>query len=364
VSEQTTISASRGADKYTFIANEMRRRIASGEFLPGSQLPHRAALEETFQVSKVTLQRVMNLLIEDGFIDATRRKGSFVAVNPPHLSRYALVFQGTPYGEQLWTRFWMSLVNEASWRERQDHSSIPIFYGVDDCIESDESRKLAMEVAEHRVAGIIYVANPRRHTISPLLSQLSGVPRVVVQSTAREGMPCITVDYNSFIRRALEFLHARGRRRVAFICPPDFAEEMGGFMQEQAAACGMETRPYWIQGVGLEAPFAARNCVHLLMMNAASGERPDALVITDDNLTEAATSGLVAANVKVTGELEVVGHANFPWKTPCAVETRRLGYDVRPLLKACLQSIDSQRSGAHVAQLVEMPAQFEDELVA
>ncbi|WP_123580867.1 GntR family transcriptional regulator [Abditibacterium utsteinense] len=354
------ISSSRGVDKYTSIATEIRRRIANGQLMPGSQLPQRTELEESFQVSKVTLQRAMNLLIEDGFIDATRRKGSFVVARPPHLSRYALVFQGAPGGTQSWSRFWMALSNEAAWRERQDEVSIPIFYGIDGHIDTNDYQKLAMEVEEHRVAGVIYVAAyPRRPDLS--LLKRTGVPGVTVQSSPNEGVPCVTIDEESFVFKALNYLRERGRRRVAFVCPPEYAERQGEFLQQQVAAFGMETRPYWIQGVGLDMPSAARNCVHLLM-NPSQNERPDALVITDDNLTEAATIGLLAAGINVPGEVEVVGHANFPWKTPCVVEARRLGYDVRPLLGACLQSIDAQRSGHPAPQLIKMPAQFEDEL--
>lgn len=355
------ILAERGADKYSSIANEFRRRIAAGELSPGTQLPHRAELEESFQVSKVTMQRVMNLLIEDGFIEATRRKGSFVADRPPHLSRYALAFQGTPGGTGLWTRFWMALVNEAAWRERQDKITLPIFYGIDGHTATEDAQKLNSEIEEHRLAGVIYLPNPRDPDIS-LLKKLD-VPSVAIQSKFDGSASCVTIDYHSFLMRALEWLRARGRKRVAFVCASDFAEDSRDWMQQQAADYGFITHPYWIQGIGLECPMSARSCVHLLM-NAAQSEQPDALIITDDNLTEAATAGLLAAGVKVPEAMEIVGHANFPWKTPCLVETRRLGFDVRPILGACLQSIDEQRAGRNEAQFIKMPAQFENELAA
>jgi DNA-binding transcriptional regulator YhcF (GntR family) len=356
----------RGSDKYTSVASEIRRKIATGEFSPGSQLPHRTELEEVFQVSKVTLQRVMNTLIADGFIDATRNKGSFVVERPPHLSRYALAFQGTPQesstGNQHWARFWMALVNEAARRECQNNLSLPVFYGIDGHTDTNHYQKFVLEVEEHRVAGVIFVAaHPRLPDLS--LLRRTGVPVVTIQCPPQEGIPCVVIDYESFVIRALQHLHQRGRRRVAFICTSDFSEYMGKFMQQQVTAHGMETRPYWIQGIEAETPTAARNCVHLLMA-PVQPERPDALIITDDNLTEAATTGLLAAGIKVPRDIDVVGHANFPWKTPCVVETRRLGYDVRPLLGACLESIDVQRRGQYAPQIINMTAQFEDELPA
>jgi DNA-binding transcriptional regulator YhcF (GntR family) len=362
----STITVSRGADKYTSVASEIRRRIASGEFSPGSQLPHRTELEQVFQVSKVTLQRVMNTLIADGFIDATRNKGSFVVDRPPHLSRYALAFQETPQGNSAerhhWTRFWMALINEATCLERANNISLPVFYGIDGHTDTPDYQKLVQEVEEHRLGGVIFVAaHPRLPDLS--LVRRTGVPAVTVQCPPQEGVPCVVIDYESFVIRALEHLRERGRHRVAFICPSNFADYMSDFLQEQTVAHGMETRPYWIQGIETQVPSAARNCVHLLMA-PVQPERPDALIITDDNLTEAATSGLLAAGIKVPGDMDVVGHANFPWKTPCVVETRRLGYDIRPILNACIQSINVQRRCDTAPQIINMTAQFEDELLA
>ena len=358
---ETSIEASRGVDKYSEIANEIRRRIAVGQISPGSQLPQRAEMEKSFRVSKVTLQRAMNLLIEDGFIDATPRRGSFVASRPPHLARYAMAFQGTPTHGGHWSRFWMALVNEAARCERQQDLTIPVYYGIDGHTDTSDYQKLRIEVEEHRVAGVIFVADyPRLPDLS--LVQHKNVPGVTIQSAANDGVPCVTIDENSFAFQALDELQKSGCCRVAFLSAPEYAERRGEFLQDQIRARGLETRPEWIQSVSLEAPISARNCMRLLMSLPAA-ERPDGLVITDDNLVEPASIGLLASQITIPSQLKVVAHANFPWKTSCVVEARRLGYDVRPILSACLRSIDAQRQGRSAAEVIEVPAQFEEELV-
>ena len=55
------------------------------------------------------------------------------------------------------------------------------------------------------------------------------------------------------------------------------------------------------------------------MLHGPAHDRPDALVITDDNLVPAATAGVLAAGRRVPADLEVVAHANFPHVTPSAV---------------------------------------------
>ena len=106
-------------------------------------------------------------------------------------------------------------------------------------------------------------------------------------------------------------------------------------------------------------PESARNAMHLLM-HADQKERPDGLIITDDNLVEAATAGLLDAGVSVPQDLTVVAHCNFPWPTPSHVPARRLGYDVRQILSACLSDIDRQRNGGK-PKSISIPAVWEED---
>ncbi len=355
-------SSARGADKYSAVATEIRRRIATGHLQPGSQLPQRTELEEMFQVSKVTLQRAMNLLIEDGFIDATRRKGSFVSARPPHLSRYALAFQGQANPNIHLSQFWVALANECARREREEQCALPIYYGIDGHTDTPAFEKLNREVHEHWLAGVIFVPN---YSHPPDLSWIlnASLPCVVVQDGAEPQAPTIAVGQRLFLLRALDYVASKGCRRVAFLRHSgDLAGEFNlEFLMPEIEARGLETRPFWTQGVSLQDPIAARNCMHLLMQSGQS-ERPDALIITDDNLVEFGTLGLVDAGIKPSGDITVVAHTNFPWKTQSYVEVQRLGYDVHQLLSACIESIDCQRQGEDVPPFTELPALFEPEI--
>lgn len=351
----------REVEKYLWIANELRYQIASGQLPPGSQLPQREELEETFKVSKVTLQRAMNLLIDDGFVDATRRKGSFVSENPPHLNRYVLVFQKKPVGDQGWLRFWTALTNEANRLEEAGICRFVTYYGVDGETDSEDYRRLERDVREHRLAGVIYVA--AAHVDVPELPILRefNLPRVTVKAKPHPDWPAVVIETDSFIRRALDYLASRGRKRIAFITPPRIAEEHFDFLQEQTVQRGMSTEIFWLQGINLATPALARNCVHLLMHSGQSS-RPDGLIIADDNLVEHATSGLVAAGVRVPSDIEVVAHANFPWVTTSIVSARRLGCDVPAIIRYALDCMQRQRAGETIAPVTEAAPLFEDEV--
>jgi DNA-binding LacI/PurR family transcriptional regulator len=147
---------------------------------------------------------------------------------------------------------------------------------------------------------------------------------------------------------------------VALLCSPYIIEQLAPVLAEIERRA-MTMRPYWVQGVHLAAPQLARNCMHLLL-HENQRERPNALIISDDNLVEFATAGLIVAGVRVPDDLEVVAHCNFPWPTPSVVPVKRLGYEVSRVLQACLDSIDLQRRGETAPEATVIPAVFEEEV--
>lgn len=100
-----------------------------------------------------------------------------------------------------------------------------------------------------------------------------------------------------------------------------------------------------------------------LLMHAGQDERPDGLIVTDDNMVEPALAGLRAAGVQPGTDLEIVAHGNFPRRPGGAVGVRWLGYDIRRLLRAALEDIDARRRGEAPAPAT-IPAQFEEEIDA
>src|SRR5579862_8058 len=99
--------------KYSLIADDLRAQIVANVLPAGSQVPTREELIQHYQVSSVTVQRALDGLIRDGFVDATRRRGSFVVEYPPHLCRYGLVFENHPGPHGYNSRYLAAMANEA-----------------------------------------------------------------------------------------------------------------------------------------------------------------------------------------------------------------------------------------------------------
>ena len=63
---------------YAQIVDIIRQQIASGLYPPGSRLPSESQLRQQFEVSSVTVRRAISVLVDQGLVDTTQGKGSFI----------------------------------------------------------------------------------------------------------------------------------------------------------------------------------------------------------------------------------------------------------------------------------------------
>jgi DNA-binding LacI/PurR family transcriptional regulator len=351
--------ASRPPVKQDLIIDDLRGRILDHSYPPGSRLPRRADLQLSFQVSSVTIQRALDRLIEDGFVEARGRQGTFVSAHPPHRCNYGLLFPGTPEGAP-WVRFWTALANEAQALACGRDVTISRYYGIDGHQEHEDYQRLVRDIHGRRLAGLILATAPKILAATPVMTQ-GDLPRVAVMpfSTAFPGVVPLVLSVESFIDQALGYLHERGRTRVALLAVPGHLGRFHSQLRAGLEARGMSSEAHWLQICSPSAPEGARYITHLLM-NDQQRQRPDALLITDDNLVEHATVGLIAAGVRVPDDCDIVAHCNFPWPTPSMLPVRRLGYDARQLLVGAMAEIDRQRAGAPPAPRIDLAARFEE----
>jgi len=321
-------------------------------------MPSHARLIDRFGVSGVTIQQALNQLASDGFIYSLPRKGTFVVPDPPHLSHYAITFHTQP-SDPVWQQFWAALSREAIALQQSGAGQLSLFYGIHGWQRGRDYEQLIELTSRHQVAGLIFTSDPHSLVGSPLLT-VPDIPRVAVADRLYRGMTSVRLGSPAQVIAAE--LKKNGRRRVAILSTPDYEiESLRDAILESVE--GVELRPEWQLAVRIQDAQWARNAA-LALMAADRGGRPDVLIITDDNLVPFATAGIAASGVRVPEELLVLAHCNFPWATLSSVEARRFGYDVRTVLRACVDVIDAARAGNGVPERIDIPAVEEDEISA
>ena len=328
-----------------------------------AKLPTRRELQVHFQTSLATIQQALDQLTSEGFIESRGSLGTFVTAEPPHMARYGIVSPMAPH-EQGYPRFWVALVNEAQRLHETIGKTVRVYQGVAKLEHSQEFRNLQHDVQRHCLAGLIFVANPFYLEDTDILEN-PGVPCVAIGSANQMygNVTPLYFDATSVAKKAVDFLAKRGRKRIGLIGPPKLDSTWRVQFEKSLAENGQISSSFLTQEVSISTPNAARTLTHLLL-RLPPAERPDGLVIADDNLVEHATAGIVDAGIRVPDDLDVVAHCNFPWPTPSVVAVRRLGYDAREIIAACIRCIDQQRAGHSNVAPPAIVARFEDELLS
>ena len=64
---------------YIQVASTLRRRIETGQWLPGQKISTLEELEREFEVARVTVRQAVELLQDEGLVDRRQGRGTFVA---------------------------------------------------------------------------------------------------------------------------------------------------------------------------------------------------------------------------------------------------------------------------------------------
>ena len=344
------------------IVTELRRQIVSGAIAPSGRVITREKLCQQYDASSVTVQHALDQLTAEGFVIARGTRGTFVSDRPPHLNRYVLVSGFTPKSDN-YNLFWTAIENEARRLRQYGGVDIKVWHSVENHIDNEPFQRLVADVKHHSLAGLIFLYAPFAYLRTPLLEG-PVMPRVAfMEPDARfPSVQVVQTVYTSVIERGLDYLAARGRRRVAMIMHQYLPVGGVAWLQQAVAERGMIIEPHWMQFVSAGISLSANHCAQLLM-NRSQSVRPDGLIISDDNLVEATSAGLVRAGVRVPEDLEVVAHCDFPSPTPSELPVKRLGFDARRVLRECINSIDAQRCGKKIGAPIIVQAIFEEELL-
>jgi len=343
------------------VADMLCDRIVGAALKPGDRIPTRRDLARELDVSLVTAQQAVARLEEQGFVEARGRRGTFVATEPPHLVRYALVFPSQPGPQGEWNGFWKALEAQAAAVGDTSSCRLRLFHGIDGHTDTRDYRRIVRDIKARRVAGLLLASAPHLIADTPIMTE-PGVPRVALMAPANAppGLSIGEFTDRHYIRAVLDDAVAQGRRRVAVLTVPTQAAAWERALAERAKDGQVETRPHWVQCVAPEHASSARPLMRLLM-HAEQQVRPDALAITDDNLVEQATRGLADLGVDVPSQLLVTVHANFPLPSDAHVPVRRIGYDAGRVLDLCIGELNRQRREGGTRR-IRIQAQWEEDL--
>lgn len=344
------------------IVEALLDEIESGTLQAGARAPSQAKLAKRFGVSLVTAQLAVSRLQRDGFIVTRPRSGTYVAKRLPFKSNYALVFWNDPQNPVQWSKYYAALADAARELDGREGRRFQTFFNVNRRADTENYETLLSLARARRLAGMVFANISFDLAGSPLVAN-GGLPRVAfVSEQTFPSVQAVWFDYEMWIRKALDWLAEQGHRKVAILSNGLYAAD-NAHVAELLRRHGMISPPYWRQVAQPSIKDAVRNAVWLLL-RGTQAERPDALLIADDNYLDDSTAGLIASEMRVPQDIKVVALCNFPARQKPVLPMRQLGFDIRNALTACVEIIEGIRRGETMPALTLMPALWEDEIAA
>jgi DNA-binding LacI/PurR family transcriptional regulator len=356
---ELTRPVGRRPDKQNEILHQLRCQIVSGRLAPGDRLPLRSELQQHFVASTATVQSALNRLIDDGFVEARGRHGTFVAEAPPHLACYGLAFPHPPGAGEFQSRMWTGILNQVAALDLSPQRRFKTFHGVSGHVDGEADQRLIADVSQHRLAGVIFILMEPEQVESCILLAGRG-PSVLVNThgAGNADLPRIEPDIRAFIDMSLDRLKALGRSRVGLLTVSGTQSDHIAHLFKRAAKRGLHVEQRWVQCVAWPEVQWASNAVQAIL-SGPKRDRPDGLILLDDNATDHAIAGIHAAGVSIPRELEVIAHCNFP-APPACVPLHQLGFDLGRILTVAMECIDQLRSGAPVEAVQAIRPEFRE----
>lgn len=338
------------------IQEHVRDLIASGQLIPGEQLPATRALARMWHTSMPAVQTAMTALAKEGLLDRRHGQGTFVRHRDQRLEKVIIFYPGTIFGEQA------DAFQHALHRELQQllaQRDIQADVWVDSRSARDQAtawRPLVRAIQERRVQGLIVpTAGP------PHLGWLQklAIPSAIVTPEDLPNM--IGFDYRQLFDLVLGRLVEQGCRSVGLITPhpTDSTPRNGGvhpyvtyYDQFLATAqrLGLSVRDAWIRAphglqgglTGRDMPSYGRREFHELW---GKDDRPDGLLIEPDLVAQGVVMAVAERQVRVPNDLKLVLHKNATIDYLCPFPVTYVVTSEREVAEALLAQVEHQFRG-------------------
>ncbi len=200
---------------YVEIYNKLKEDIILGVYPPGSMLPSELELAESFYVSRITIQKAMQLLKNEGYISRTAGKGTFVENIPtkPQQHTIGIILCNISYSFGL--RILTSVERCAS-----KHGYHVIFKNSVDSAE--EETKAINDLVALGVDGIIIQPVHKEFYNETLIQMHFNHFPIVLVDRCFSGFAIPSISTNNFeaAQAATQYLFDKGHTGIGFICSP------------------------------------------------------------------------------------------------------------------------------------------------
>ncbi len=329
------------------LRNEIRT-----QFKPGDRLCTIAEFARRFEVSFHSVRESLSVLEQEGLIERHAGRGTFVrdGLAGRHVAVWVeldLTDPCTPYYYRRVTQRCVELLRAAGYATclYTGHAS-----QTEPRPPEITSTEFSNALGRHDLAGVIAFAAPE-HRFPQWLGQLrsDGVPVVSGGGILEKEVDAVVApDPFQMVRAGVEHLLAHSRRRIAIMSwrsrwepPGRRAEESVDDFRRAMADAALPINPRWIRDdLPPAAPGAGwEEFREIWMAGGDHGEKPNGLLICDDNLFLGAAMAVLQLGLRVPEDLLVVSHYNKGSGVKSPFPVARLVFDPDELARVRVETL-------------------------
>ena len=213
---------SQGVPRYWQIYEHLLNEISTGKLQVGKQLPSEKELCESFQVSRITSKKALEMLAANSFISRQRGKGSFVVETPASMelrkkgaSFRVIAFLLSTLDDFFGKRLLCSV--QAACEALGYEMILKLTH------ESPAEEEKALRALDNEnVAGILMIPTQGEHYNAEILQQILKKRPLVFVDRKMWGLPVpsVTTDNIAASEAAVKGLLEKGHRNIAFYSGP------------------------------------------------------------------------------------------------------------------------------------------------
>lgn len=213
---------------YRTVYTALQERIRSGEIQPGERLPAEKALAEEFDVSRITIQKAMGMLVQDGYIVRRPGRGSFASMdagrmdsaggesgrdNTDNARVIGLVM------EDFTASFGIELLKSI---EEETEKKGYYLCVKRSCGDQEREKRMLEELVRMRAVGVIVMPTHGQHYNTEILKMVGEGMPVVFIDRYLEGLPVpfVGTDNKKAVQELMRCLQGAGYRKIALLTAP------------------------------------------------------------------------------------------------------------------------------------------------
>lgn len=322
------------------VAEKIKAELLSGRFMPGDRLPSYSEILKTIPYSRITIRGAVELLKEQGFIVGKERCGLFVHDHPPHLSRIGFVL---PDNEAR-SLHWATMVSLAPAVAKKIGCACTIYRNTHRGeLNFGDRPSLLRDASQNLLAGFFFAYGP------PDWPELHTIPKVGFSCVDYPNGGRIDLDWDSFAKQAVARLRAANKSKIALIGLGEAPILVA--IERELAHAGITVPPAWRLTTG--HPPIGGVAIAQLLMSLPKKQRPDGIILVDDDITEPVTRGILQSG-NYDPSILVLSHANYPVLPQTAFPIEFIGYDLEAVLRAGFQMILSMRMNRPTERIIRI----------